>query len=166
MQEVDKLKPVLVEKKRNLTKNKRSKAATGQLSEPVLTDYASTNFNKTEGGVSTGAMSPVKFDVKGLDIAEMNDLQVQISLESKEEKDDKMVGKQSHKLKPQAKGSLTFKVSQQGHHAQKAHKINTLNKGMVNPNDISHAYSTTSGFKNIKNKSKEFLNRDLLSGGI
>ena len=63
--------------------------ATGPFSDAVLTEYASvTGFSKadcrTDEGYSIEASSPAKLDGKGMELGELRDLQVQISLEAKE----------------------------------------------------------------------------------
>ena len=78
---------------------------------------------------------------------------------------DKLADLKTQKIHSQdKKPALLTKASQQGHHAQRSTKNKAPNKGIASfyPHDISHAYSTASGFKNTSHKNWEILNKDLL----
>ena len=49
-----------------------------------ITDYASTNYNRTDENISIGAASPVKLDSKGIIMPDLMDIQIEAHAKSKE----------------------------------------------------------------------------------
>ena len=87
LQDLENLQPVLVERKRVDSKKRRKVA--GPFSEA---DYASVsrtskgdNATVTDDGLSMGATSPTRIEGKANELRELNDLKIQISVESNEE---------------------------------------------------------------------------------
>ena len=113
----------------------------------------------TEDGLSVGPTSTAKMECKVNKIEDLNDLKIQISVESNEETKKHQLG--SKPFKPKHQVNLSQRASQQG---QMTFKSSCKPSMFIDKTDISYANSTTNGGKG-RIANHQMLNRDLVSNG-